>query len=142
MRSTWVTANDYEGKMLSEGTGWSYADISRRVRGPVVTLGADDSEDWVGAEKKHIPSVKAFALVDPTGCGDAFRGASLYGLERDWPLARCAGLGSHLVALKIAQQSPQNYTLDGQEPDLKPGERTWAQKMPDASGIGLIAKPV
>ncbi len=61
MRSTWVTANDYEGKMLSEGTGWSYADISRRVRGPVVTLGADDSEVWVGAEKKHIPSVTPMA---------------------------------------------------------------------------------
>jgi len=118
MQSNWVTVNDYEGKMLSERTGWSYADISRRVRGLVVTLGADGSEVWVGAEKTHIPSVKASALVDPTGCGDAFRGALLYGLERDWPLARCAGLGSHLGALKIAQQGPQNYTLDGQVPDV------------------------
>jgi len=117
-QATWVTVNDYEGKMLSERTGWSYADISRRVRGLVVTLGADGSEVWVGAEKTHIPSVKASALVDPTGCGDAFRGALLYGLERDWPLARCAGLGSHLGALKIAQQGPQNYTLDGQVPDV------------------------
>ncbi len=113
-QASWVTVNDYEGKMLSERTGWSYAEVSRRVRGLIVTLGAQGSEVWVAGEKSEIPAVKAKALVDPTGCGDAFRGALLYGLEQDWSLARCAALGSQLGSLKIAQQGPQNYTLDRQ----------------------------
>jgi adenosine kinase len=111
-QSTWVTVNDYEGKMLSDRTGWSYAEISKHVQGMIVTLGAEGSEVWVDAQKTHIPAVKAAAVVDPTGCGDAFRGALLYGLEQGWSLARCAALGSHLGSLKIAQRGPQNYTVD------------------------------
>jgi adenosine kinase len=111
-QATWVTVNDYEGKMLSDRTGWSSADISRRVQGLVVTLGAEGSEVWVNGEKTLVPPVKASAVVDPTGCGDAYRGALLYGLEQGWPLARCAALGNRIGSLKIAQRGPQNYQVD------------------------------
>lgn len=110
--ASWVTVNDYEGKMLCDRTGWSCAEISRSVRGLIVTLGGAGSEVWVAAERTLIPAVKASALVDPTGCGDAYRGALLFGLEQGWPLARCAALGNYLGALKIAQQGPQNYKVD------------------------------
>jgi len=56
--------------------------------------------------------VKAQQVVDPTGCGDAWRGALLFGLEQGWPLVRCAALGSRMGALKIATRGPQNYQLD------------------------------
>jgi adenosine kinase len=111
-QATWVTVNDYEGKMLSDRTGWSSADISRRVQGLVVTLGAEGSEVWVGGEKTLVPPVKASAVVDPTGCGDAYRGALLYGLEQGWTLARCAALGNRIGSLKIANRGPQNYQVD------------------------------
>ena len=111
-QASWVTVNDYEGKMLSDRTGWSSADISRRVKGLVVTLGAEGSEVWVDGEKTLVPPVKAAAVVDPTGCGDAYRGALLFGLEQGWPLARCAALGNQLGSLKIAQRGPQNYTVN------------------------------
>lgn len=111
-QATWVTVNDYEGKMLSDRTGWSSADISRRVQGLVVTLGAEGSEVWVDGEKTLVPPVKASAVVDPTGCGDAYRGALLFGLEQGWSLARCAALGNRVGSLKIAQRGPQNYHLD------------------------------
>jgi adenosine kinase len=110
-KSTWVTVNDYEGKMLSERTGWSSADISRKVRGLVVTLGGEGCEVWIGGEKTLVPPVKAREVVDPTGCGDAWRGALLHGLEQGWDLARCAELGNRVGALKIASRGPQNYTL-------------------------------
>jgi len=110
---TWVTVNDYEGKMLSERTGWSSAEISRRTRGLVVTLGGDGCEVWIGGEKTIVPAVRAADVVDPTGCGDAWRGALLYGLEQGWPLARCAALGNRVGAIKIASRGPQNYSLDG-----------------------------
>jgi adenosine kinase len=112
-QATWVTVNDYEGKMLSDRTGLSHADISRHVQGLVVTLGAQGCEVWIGGEKTLVPPVKAAAVVDPTGCGDAWRGASLFGLEQGWSLAKCAALGNQVGALKIAQRGPQNYSVDG-----------------------------
>ncbi|HSV34615.1 MAG TPA: carbohydrate kinase family protein [Ramlibacter sp.] len=112
-QSTWVTVNDYEGKMLSERTGWSSAEISRRVQGLVVTLGAEGCEVWIAGEKTLVPPVKAEAVVDPTGCGDAWRGALLHGLEQGWSLSRCAELGNRVGATKIASRGPQNYSLKG-----------------------------
>jgi adenosine kinase len=110
-KATWVTVNDYEGKMLSERTGWDSAAISRRVQGLVVTLGAEGCEVWVNGEKTHVPPVKPQSVVDPTGCGDAWRGALLHGLEQGWPLARCAELGNQVGAAKIASKGPQNWSL-------------------------------
>ncbi|MET0540124.1 MAG: carbohydrate kinase family protein [Variovorax sp.] len=117
-QSDWVTVNDYEGKMLSERTGWSSADISRHARGLVVTLGAEGCEVWIDGAMTHVPAVEPEAVVDPTGCGDAWRGALLFGLERGWPLAKCAALGNQIGALKIAQRGPQNYHVDRQQLDL------------------------
>jgi adenosine kinase len=112
-QASWVTVNDYEGKMLSDRTGLSHADISRRVKGLIVTLGAEGCEVWIDGEKTLVPPVKAAAVVDPTGCGDAWRGALLFGLEQGWSLAKCAALGNQVGALKIAQRGPQNYNVDG-----------------------------
>ncbi len=112
-QATWVTVNDYEGKMLSDRTGLSHAEISKRVQGLVVTLGGEGCEVWIAGEKTVVTPVKAAAVVDPTGCGDAWRGALLFGLEKGWSLAQCAALGNQVGALKIAQRGPQNYTVDG-----------------------------
>jgi adenosine kinase len=110
--ASWVVVNDYEGKMLSQRTGWSLAEISKRVRGLVVTLAAEGCEVWIEGVREHVPGVTPTAVVEPTGCGDAWRGALLFGLEKGWPLARCAELGNRIGALKIAQRGPQNYQVD------------------------------
>ncbi len=75
------------------------------------TLGGDGCEVWVDGEKTHVPAVSAKDVVDPTGCGDAWRGALLHGLEQGWSLARCAELGNKVGAIKIASRGPQNYSL-------------------------------
>jgi adenosine kinase len=113
-QASWVAVNDYEARMLSERTGMTIEQMSRALplRGIVVTLGAQGCEVWVNGEREQVPGVAAEAVVDPTGCGDAFRGALLYGLERGWPLARCAALGNRVGALKIAQAGPQNHRID------------------------------
>ena len=110
--ATWVTVNDYEGKMLSDRTGLSSAEISKKVKGLIVTLGEHGCEVWVDGEKIVVAPVVASNVVDPTGCGDAFRGALLFGLEKGWPLAQCAKLGNQLGAIKIAQRGGQNYQLN------------------------------
>lgn len=111
-QATWVTVNDYEGKMLCDRTGLSLADISRKVKGLIVTLGGEGCDVWVNGERERVQAVQPAAVVDPTGCGDAWRGALLFGLEQGWPLARCAELGNKVGALKIAQRGPQNYVLN------------------------------
>lgn len=115
-QATWVTVNDYEGKMLCERTGWTPAQISQRVEGLVVTLGHDGCEVWIRGDKTVVPAVKAHEVVDPTGCGDAWRSALLYGLEQGWTLERCALLGNQVGAIKIASRGPQNYRLDRLRP--------------------------
>ena len=109
--ATWVTVNDYEGKMLSDRTGWSHAEISKHVKGLVVTLGEHGCELWQEGKQALVPPVQAKAVVDPTGCGDAWRAALLFGLDQGWDLPRCAALGNQIGAIKIASRGPQNYTL-------------------------------
>ncbi len=112
-RATWVAVNDYEAQMLVERTGRSIEAMSRsHLRGVVVTLGAHGCEVWQQGERTVVPGVAATDVVDPTGCGDAFRSAMLFGLERGWPLADCARLGNRLGALKIASRGGQNHVLD------------------------------
>ena len=108
--ASWITVNDYEGKMLSDRTGWSFEDMASRVRGVIVTLAEHGCEVWEGGQKTVVPGVKAAQVVDPTGCGDAFRAALLHGLEQGWSLARCADLGNRMGAAKISTRGGQNYT--------------------------------
>ena len=75
-------------------------------------MGAQGSDVWIDGASTHVPAYQPGAVVDTTGCGDAYRGALLFGLERGWSLVRCAQVGNHLGALKIAHQGPQNYTVD------------------------------
>ena len=111
--ASWVAVNDYEARMLCERTGWTLEEMSRlpNIRGMVVTLAHEGCDVWTAGECARVPGVVAEAVLDPTGCGDAFRGGLLYGLERGWDLARCVALGNRVGALKIARQGPQNYTL-------------------------------
>jgi adenosine kinase len=112
--ASWVALNDYEARMLQERTGQTPQQWSERanIKGVVVTLAEQGCELWQNGERSRVAGVSATEVVDPTGCGDAFRAALLYGLERGWPLQRCAELGNRLGALKIAQRGPQNHQLD------------------------------
>ncbi|WP_101048479.1 carbohydrate kinase family protein [Macromonas nakdongensis] len=108
----WAALNDYEARMLSDRTGLDHAALSQRLRGLVITLADQGCELWQDGERTHVPGVPAAEVVDPTGCGDAFRAALLYGLSQGWPLARCAALGNRMGAEKIASRGGQNYRFD------------------------------
>jgi adenosine kinase len=112
-QATWVALNDYEAKMLCDRTGQTLETLSRsHLKGVIVTLGAAGCDLWEQGVRTHVPGVTATEVVDPTGCGDAFRGALLYGLEQGWPLARCVALGNRVGALKIACRGGQNHRID------------------------------
>ncbi|MFN6995908.1 MAG: carbohydrate kinase family protein [Aquincola tertiaricarbonis] len=112
-QATWVTVNDYEARMLCERMGTDIEALSRsHLKGVVVTLADQGCEVWQQGQRTLVPGVKASDVLDPTGCGDAFRGGLLYGLERGWELPRCAALGNRLGALKIASRGGQNHQVD------------------------------
>ncbi|MCD2511191.1 carbohydrate kinase family protein [Comamonas endophytica] len=111
-QASWIAVNDYEAKVLCDRTGMDLAALSQQVKGLIVTLGAEGCEVWEQGEKTLVAPVAPKQVVDPTGCGDAWRGALLFGLEKGWPLVRCAELGNRVGALKIASKGPQNYRLD------------------------------
>ena len=112
-QASWVTVNDYEAKMLCDRTGETLESLSRsHLHGVIVTLGAEGCDVWQNGLRQHVPGVTATEVLDPTGCGDAFRGALLYGLERHWPLERCVALGNRIGALKIACRGGQNHVID------------------------------
>jgi adenosine kinase len=110
----YVTVNDYEAQMLQERTGKTVEQLSKLVKAFVVTLGAQGSTVYSGSEQMDIPCVKAQNVVDPTGCGDAFRAGLLYGLASGYDWQTTGRLASLLGSIKIAQRGGQNhrYTRD------------------------------
>ena len=112
-QARWVAVNDYEARMLCDRTGHTLESLSTsHLAGVIVTLGAQGCDIWVQGRKEHVPGIAAQEVLDPTGCGDAFRGALLYGLERGWSLQRCVALGNRLGAAKIASRGGQNHRVD------------------------------
>jgi adenosine kinase len=95
--------------MLSEKTGRSIEDLANDVDALVVTLGAEGSQIYVEGQRIDIPCVKAEALVDPTGCGDAFRSGLLYGIANGMDWESTGRLASVMGSLKIAQRGGQNH---------------------------------
>jgi adenosine kinase len=106
-----VAVNDYEAGMLVERTGWSEAEIASRVQALVVTRGAEGCQVWSGGRCDTVVAAPISAAVDPTGCGDAFRGGLLYGLAQGWDWVRAARLGSVMGAIKIESQGAQNHAV-------------------------------
>ena len=111
----YCTVNDYEAKMLCESTGKSLEELAREVKALVVTLGGNGSEIYVDGSRLNIPCVKPEAVVDPTGCGDAYRAGLLYGIAAGWDWQQTGQLASLMGSLKIAQRGGQNHKLSRDE---------------------------
>jgi adenosine kinase len=107
-----VAVNDYECAMLTERTGWSEETIASRVQAMIITRGAQGSELLHAGKRVLIEPVPVDTALDPTGCGDAYRGGLLYGLAAGWSWLDAARLGSLMGSIKIACQGAQNHSID------------------------------
>ena len=105
----YVAVNDYEGKLIEDKTGRKLTEIAREVKALIVTLGARGSLIYAGGKCIEIPQVPAEEVVDPTGCGDAYRAGLLYGLAKGWDWGSTGRLGSLMGSIKIAHRGPQNH---------------------------------
>jgi adenosine kinase len=111
-RASYLTVNDYEAKLLAERTGWSIAEIAERVDGLVVTMGGEGSIIHADGATYAIPAVRPSAIVDPTGCGDAYRAGLLYGIAQKWDWESTGKLASVMGTMKIESRGGQNHVID------------------------------
>jgi adenosine kinase len=105
----YVAVNDYEGKLLQERTGRTLEEIGRGAQALIYTQGAKGSVILAGGKRHEIPCVQAQAVVDPTGCGDAYRAGLLYGIARGWDWPSAGKLAALMGAIKVAQRGAQNH---------------------------------
>jgi adenosine kinase len=113
-QATYVTVNDYESNLLQERTGLSQQQIAQRVQAYIITRGPQGSEIHTHGNHQHlqIPAASAIRVVDPTGCGDAYRAGLIYGLMNDLDLPTSGRIASLMGALKIENLGPQNQRFD------------------------------
>jgi len=114
-KSAWIAVNDYEGQMLAERTGLSLRDISRRVRALIVTRGAEGSVIHADGREIDIPAVQPEAIVDPTGCGDAYRAGLIYGLQNGLDWETTGRIASLMGSIKIAHAGTQHHSFTRDE---------------------------
>jgi adenosine kinase len=107
--ASFLAVNDYEARLLCDRTGLTLADIARRVDAVIETLGADGSRIHADGAVLTIPALPTEALVDPTGCGDAYRAGLLYGIAQGWGWERTGRLAATLGAIKIGSRGGQNH---------------------------------
>ena len=107
-----VAVNDYEGQLLAERVDVPLEMIGKRVDALIVTHGAKGSSIHVGGATIHVPPVRPSALVDPTGCGDAYRAGLLYGMGQGWDWQKTGRLASIMGSLKIAARGGQNHAVN------------------------------
>lgn len=108
-QASYIAVNDYEAKLLQDKTGLTVEKITSKVKAFIVTKGAHGSEIYTDDEMIKIDVIKAANLVDPTGCGDAFRSGLIYGISAGWDWHKTGKLASVMGAIKIGFEGGQNH---------------------------------
>lgn len=114
-KADYIAVNDYEGEMLQDRTGHKLESLANNAKALIITLGAQGSIIYADGKKYEIPCVKPKEIVDPTGCGDAYRAGLLYGIVNNFDWQTTGQLGSLMGSLKIAQRGGQNHQFSRDE---------------------------
>ena len=114
-QANWAIVNDYESKMLSEKTAKSAEEIAEKVEALIITLGAKGAQIYTNGKVIEIPPVPASNPVDPTGCGDAFRGGLLYGMSQGYDWETSGRIASLIGSIKVETHGTQNHSISQTE---------------------------
>lgn len=109
-QADWVVTNDYEFQLIQERTGMSLDEVARQVEALIVTRGADGSTIYTREGLEAIKPATPDRVLDPTGCGDAYRAGLIHGILSEFDLVTCARIGSVMGAIKVAELGPQNHS--------------------------------
>ena len=114
-QATYVAVNDYEARMLEDRTGSKIEELAKNLEALILTRGAEGSMIFAGGERIDIPCAKATAVVDPTGCGDAYRAGLLHGIATGLDWEKTGRLASLMGAIKVASRGAQNHSVSREE---------------------------
>lgn len=110
-QASWVTVNEYEWSLMSDRTGWSEGEVASRVAALIVTKGGDGSTIYTDGREIPIPTAPARTIVDPTGCGDAYRAGIIHGLLHGLSWEQTGRVASLMGSLKIESRGTQNHSF-------------------------------
>jgi adenosine kinase len=110
-RASYLAVNDYEGRMLEDRTGRKLEALAPKLKALILTRGAEGSIIYADGDRYDIPCAKAAAVVDPTGCGDAYRAGLLYGIASGFDWQKTGRLASLMGAIKVASRGGQNHSV-------------------------------
>ena len=108
-QADYLAFNDYEAKLMIERTGKSLQELAQMVSAVIVTRGGEGSLIVTRDKTIEIPAAPAKALLDPTGCGDAYRAGLLYGLMNDMDWETTGRIAALMGAIKIEHAGTQNH---------------------------------
>lgn len=114
-QATWVCVNDYESALLQDRTGLSPHEMAEQLEALIITRGAKGSEIYVGGKRIDIPAAKADVVLDPTGCGDAYRAGLLYGLSRQLEWDTTGRIAALMGTIKVGHHGTQNHGFTAEE---------------------------
>ncbi|HEV2443712.1 MAG TPA: carbohydrate kinase family protein [Steroidobacteraceae bacterium] len=136
-QANWVAVNDYEWQLLQQKTGWTVHEVIQRVEALIVTRGSKGSIIHTIDGEFEIPCAKTSAVVDPTGCGDAYRAGLLHGLIHSLDYETTGRIAAVMGALKIESRGTQNHRATP-----KQLERRLAESFGDAAAVkaALVAR--
>jgi adenosine kinase len=108
-QASYLALNEYEAEMFMSRSGLSQKQIAERVDALIITHGSKGSQIFAKNKEFRIPCAQAHSLADPTGCGDAYRGGLLYGIEQGLDWETTGRIASLMGAIKIERLGPQNH---------------------------------
>ena len=111
-KASWVTVNSYEMQLMQQRTGKSPHELAERVQALIVTSGSEGPPIYAGKKRIEIPTATPKAVLDPTGCGDAYRAGILYGLMHDMDWETTGRIASLMGAIKVEQHGTQNHHFE------------------------------
>lgn len=114
-KADYLAVNDYEAQLLLEKTHLTLEALAAKVTALIITQGGSGSTIYAEGQRIDVPCVAADTLVDPTGCGDAYRAGLLYGISKGWSWLQSGKLASVMGAIKIASRGGQNHQPSQQE---------------------------
>jgi adenosine kinase len=125
-------ANDYEWAVTLDRTGIAEDELARRADAIIVTRGATGSTILEGGRRIETPAATAERVVDPTGCGDAYRAGLLFGMEHGLALEQAARIGSVMGCLAVEERGTQSVRASRGEIAAR-YEKAFGERVPVAS---------
>lgn len=106
-----LTVNEYEWELVEQKTGLTRQMVTDNGTALIVTLGENGAHIYADDARYVIPAVTGVHIADPTGCGDAFRGGLLRGMQHGFSWDVAGRMGAVMAAYVLEVVGTQNHQM-------------------------------